>query len=317
MNDTKDIATQAAKDLGDKAIQVEKKIEDKLTYLWHEIAPWQQDNAYITSGYRPQSNSYAKSWKSLLYIHNETVNIYTHLLGALAFFITSYFLYGELKPRYETASREDLWVFGCFFAGAVACLGMSGTYHTIQNHSHEVAVWGNKLDYLGIVFLIWGSFIPVLYYAFEEEPGLMKTYWTMITTLAAGTSVACVHPQFRTPALRPVRALMFVLMGLSAVFPVLHGVKLYGVEHLRKSIGLDWVVLQGVLYIAGAGLYAARVPEKWAPGRFDIWGSSHQIFHVLVVMAAASHLVGLVKAFDYAHSQRSAVNGPLGWAAGL
>jgi adiponectin receptor len=181
MNDTKDTATQAAKDLGDKAIQVEKKIEDKLTDLWHEIAPWQQDNAYITSGYRPQSNSYAKSWKSLLYIHNETVNIYTHLLGALAFFITSYFLYGELKPRYETASREDLWVFGCFFAGAVACLGMSGTYHTIQNHSHEVAVWGNKLDYLGIVFLIWGSFIPVLYYAFEEEPGLMKTYWTMVS----------------------------------------------------------------------------------------------------------------------------------------
>ena len=100
---------------------------------------------------------------------------------------------------------------------------------------------------------------------------------------------------------------MFVLMGLSAVFPVLHGVKLYGVEHLRESIGLDWVVLQGVLYIVGAGLYAARVPEKWSPGSFDIWGSSHQIFHVLVVLAAASHFVGLVIAFDYSHSRRGGV----------
>lgn len=185
MNDTKESATEVAKqvarEVGDKTTQAEKKLEEKLTYLWHEIASWQQDNAYITSGYRPESNSYVKSWKSLLYIHNETVNIYTHLLGALFFFIASYFLYGELKPRYETASREDLWVFGCFFAGAVACLGMSGTYHTISNHSHEVAVWGNKLDYLGIVFLIWGSFIPVMYYAFEEEPGLMKTYWTMVS----------------------------------------------------------------------------------------------------------------------------------------
>ena len=138
-----------------------------------------------------------------------------------------------------------------------------------------------------------------------------------ITTLAAGTSIACTHPQFRTPALRPFRALMFVLMGLSAVFPVLHGIKLYGVEHLRKSVGLDWVVLQGVLYIAGAALYAARIPEKWAPGRFDIWGSSHQIFHVLVVLAAASHLVGLVKAFDYAHSQRAAVDRALAWVESL
>lgn len=98
---------------------------------------------------------------------------------------------------------------------------------------------------------------------------------------------------------------MFVMMGLSAVVPIVHGLQLYGLEQLRKTIGLDWVVLQGVLYMLGAGIYAARVPEKWSPGRFDIWGSSHQIFHVLVVMAAASHLVGLIKGFDYEHSQRT------------
>lgn len=183
MTNTSNPANRAARAAGDKAAALESKLEQKLTYLWHEIAPWQRDNAYITSGYRPASNSYLKSWASLFYVHNESVNIWTHLLGAVFFFTTSYFLYGELKPRYETASHQDLWVFGCFFAGAVACLGMSGTYHTISNHSHEVAVWGNKLDYLGIVFLIWGSFIPVLYYAFEDEPGLRKTYWTMVRTL--------------------------------------------------------------------------------------------------------------------------------------
>jgi adiponectin receptor len=286
MDSAKEAAAMAAK----TGKEMEKKVEEKLIILWGDLSPWRQDNHYITSGYRAQSNSYTKSWKSLLYLHNETVNIYTHLIGALFIFVSGIALYSTLSPRY--------------FAGAVACLGMSATYHTIQNHSHEVAVWGNKLDYLGIVFLIWGSFVPVLYYAFGDEPELRKTYWAMITTLAAGTSIACVHPTFRTPALRPFRALMFVLMGLSAVFPVLHGVKLYGVEHLRTSIGLDWVVLQGVLYIVGAVIYAARVPEKWAPGKYDIWGSSHQIFHVLVVLAAASHLVGLLTAFDYEHSQR-------------
>lgn len=38
------------------------------------------------------------------------------------------------------------------------------------------------------------------------------------------------------------------------------------------------------------------------PGTFDLFGSSHQIFHVLVVLAAISHLFGLIKAFDYHHS---------------
>lgn len=161
--------------------ELEQKLEEKLILLWDELSPWQQDNHYIHSGYRAQSNSYLRSWKSLGYIHNETVNIYSHLLGALLAIVSGIALYLTLEPRYETATREDVLVLSCFFAGAVACLGMSATYHTIQNHSHEVAVWGNKLDYLGIVFLIWGSFIPVLYYAFGNEPELRRTYWTMVS----------------------------------------------------------------------------------------------------------------------------------------
>jgi len=45
-----------------------------------------------------------------------------------------------------------------------------------------------------------------------------------------------------------------------------------------------------------------RIPERFAPGRFDIWGSSHQIFHVLVLAAAVTHLVGLLKAFEFHRS---------------
>ena len=49
---------------------------------------------------------------------------------------------------------------------------------------------------------------------------------------------------------------MFVAMGLSAVFPVLHGLKVYGIEKMNDQIGLTWLVGQGVLYILGAGIYA-------------------------------------------------------------
>ena len=45
----------------------------------------------------------------------------------------------------------------------------------------------------------------------------------------------------------------------------------------------------------------ARIPEKWYPGRFDVVGSSHQIFHVFVVAAALVHWTGLIKAAE--HSQ--------------
>ena len=56
MDDMVDSAKDVAQEVEKKALEAEKKIEQKLTYLWHEIAPWQQDNQYITSGYRPPSD---------------------------------------------------------------------------------------------------------------------------------------------------------------------------------------------------------------------------------------------------------------------
>jgi adiponectin receptor len=172
----------AAKRAASQISKGEQELESRLTVLWNDLPSWQQDNHYIHSGYRPASSSYAKSARSLGYLHNETVNIYTHLIGAVLALVTGTFLFSELKPRYETATIEDVFVFSCFFLGAIACLGMSATFHTITNHSHEVSSFGNKLDYLGIVFLIWGSFIPVMYYGFQSHPHLTLRYWTMVSS---------------------------------------------------------------------------------------------------------------------------------------
>lgn len=34
---------------------------------------------------------------------------------------------------------------------------------------------------------------------------------------------------------------------------------------------MGWFFLMAVMYITGAGLYAARIPERFFPGKFDIW----------------------------------------------
>ena len=49
---------------------------------------------------------------------------------------------------------------------------------------------------------------------------------------------------------------MFVAMGLSAVVPVFHGIRVFGVDQLNQQMGLSWLVTQGFLYILGAGIYA-------------------------------------------------------------
>ncbi|KAK2767833.1 hypothetical protein FQN54_003994 [Arachnomyces sp. PD_36] len=269
---------------------------------WDELPHWLRDNQHIHTGYRPASSSFLKSFQSWTYLHNETVNIYTHLLPCLITIPAAFYLHSILAPRYQTATHEDIIALSCFFAGAAFCLGMSATYHTISNHSPFVARIGNAFDYVGIVGLITGSFIPSIYYGFYCAPQLQTLYWTMISVIGLGCSAVSVIPWFRKPEWRPFRAGMFVSMGMSAIFPVCHGLMMYGFAQMRMQIGLDWMLLQGFLYILGAGIYAARVPERIWPGKFDILGSSHQIFHTLVVFAAIAHLTGLLSAFDYRHS---------------
>lgn len=164
----------------DNANAVKEAVKEELVVLWEKLPSWQQDNKFILSGYRPSSGSYRKSAASLRYLHNETVNIYSHLLGSLAFGVAGLTLWNILAPRYKTASSKDVYVFSCFFLGAVTCLGMSATYHTISNHSEVVSRFGNKLDCLGIVFLIWGSFVPSIHYGFSCSPEWVNTYWTMV-----------------------------------------------------------------------------------------------------------------------------------------
>ena len=170
----------AAKSITDAAKKVETKIENTLTVLWNDLPSWQQDNHYIHSGYRPASASFRRSFASLGYLHNESVNIYSHLIGAIGFIVAGSILYTVIKPRYESATLPDCLAFGSFFLGAAACLGMSATYHAISYHSPTVAKFGNKLDYVGIVSLITGSFIPTIYYGFYCYPHIQEAYWFMV-----------------------------------------------------------------------------------------------------------------------------------------
>lgn len=53
--------------------------------------------------------------------------------------------------------------------------------------------------------------------------------------------------------------------------------------------------------------YAERCPERFAPGRFDLFGTSHQIFHVMILFAAYAHWCAIAEGFRYWHEERLGV----------
>uniref|UniRef100_A0A914E5S1 Uncharacterized protein n=1 Tax=Acrobeloides nanus TaxID=290746 RepID=A0A914E5S1_9BILA len=70
---------------------------------------------------------------------------------------------------------------------------------------------------------------------------------------------------------RHIRATIFVCMGLSGIIPAAHYSITKGVYKLITEDRFDLLITMAFLYIFGAVLYATRVPERFFPGKCDIW----------------------------------------------
>ncbi|KAI0382493.1 mPR-like GPCR protein [Hypomontagnella monticulosa] len=268
---------------------------------YDEIPDWYQDNPYIRRGYRPVSHSTRACLSSWMYMHNETLNIYTHLLPAAALLVSGV---AYLLARLQYRSSADAGVVAALMLSAVLCLGFSSAYHTLICHSREVESLWLRLDFVGIILLILGSFVSGIYVGFWCETLEREIYWSMIGSLAAISIVIVLAPTFQGPRWRTLRLLTFVFTGLSGLAPIIHGICMFGFTQMMKQSGLPFYLAEGGLFLLGAIVYATRFPESVVPGVFDIYGSSHQIFHILVVVATVVHLAGVLDALDYNHYNR-------------
>jgi adiponectin receptor len=266
---------------------------------YDQIPEWQRDNEYILTGYRSTSESLWKSFSSIFALHNETISINSHLAGSALFYALPFYFGRTAYARTTNAESQDYVVFSVYFINVATCFLLSSICHIIWNHSPSYGSLGNKLDYLGIILLMWGASIPSIYYGFFCDPTLQKFYWILMTAIAITCAVFTCTPRFCSPKFRAYRAAMYFGLGLTGVLFATHGVVLHGWHEQNQRMSLNWMMLMAILNLVGAGMYAARLPEKRFPFTFDIVGGSHQIFHFMVIFAGLAHYVGLLKAFDY------------------
>ena len=148
---------------------------------YEELPEWHQDNEYIRHGYRPISGSARISFRSWTYIHNETANIYTHLVPAIMFLLGEWYILQYLITRYHTVTGPDIFVFSFFLLCTVICYGVSVTYHTLMNHSNKVEKLWLRMDLVGITIYNLGAFTSGIYTIFWCEPVPRTIYWSMVS----------------------------------------------------------------------------------------------------------------------------------------
>ncbi|KAL6551788.1 Heptahelical transmembrane protein 4 [Orobanche gracilis] len=267
-----------------------KKVKFQLVE-YNSLPAYLKDNEYILGHYRSEW-PLKQILLSVFTIHNETLNVWT----------------GHTDPYVLHSMKEDLaniiapvvvrpitrWPFFAFLGGAMFCLLASTTCHLFSCHSQRMSYIMLRLDYAGIAALISTSFYPPVYYSFMCYPFFCNLYMGFITLLGIGTILVSLLPVFQSPEYRNIRAGLFFGMGVSGAAPILHKLILFW--HQPEALHTTgYEVLMGAFYGIGALVYAMRVPERWRPGKFDIAGHSHQLFHVLVVAGAYTHYrAGLV-----------------------
>ena len=145
---------------------------------WDEISNsgWYQENPCIIRGYRPVSNSFKTSLESLLYMHNETINIFSHLLPSIFFIAAEGYIYTYFPYKFPESKILDRLVFALYLLTAAVCMACSAAYHTVLNHSEKVAKTSLQYDLAGILVLTWGIFWSAIYVAFYCETNIRWRY---------------------------------------------------------------------------------------------------------------------------------------------
>lgn len=292
--------------------QIEQKLEKMVHWPWKSISfealpKYLQDNEFLRSSYRPPMNSFRGCFKSMFRMHTETWNIWTHLLGFtfFLFLVGGIYIFGD----YVTYWFEDVQIHSLpwdeqvmlmfFFAGAMGCLLCSTLFHTFSNHSEGVFNLFIRLDYSGIAFLITGSSVPAYYYGFYCTTFAGITHIAILLILCAMCVTLSMWGRFSTPKYRPLRFAVFVLFGLYGVIPAMHILFRDGYMQACQAFAPWSLGAMAAVYIFGAVLYVLRIPERFSPGMFDIWASSHQLFHICVIMAALVHYDTLLNMVKY------------------
>ena len=158
-----------------------------------------------------------------------------------------------------------------------ALLGTSALYHRVNWTRPDVRRWMRRLDHSMIFFLIAGTYTPFALLSLDGPlaDAILVVVWAGAIAGAVVEMVWIEHPKW-------VAALIYMALGWVAAvaFP-----------GLWNEIGLGGTLLVaagGLLYSAGAVVYATQRPNP-SPRVFGY----HEVFHLLVIAAAAAHFAAI------------------------
>ena len=172
--------------------------------------------------------------------------------------------------------REQLatWVYAIALA---AMFGASAVYHRVDWKTPARRVWARRLDHSTIFLFIAGTYTPFALLAFE---GVFAA--VLLAVVWAGALFGLAVNLCWIDATKRAATAAYLVIGWVGVIAA---------PQLFEKLGIAAAVLVlvgGGLYTTGAIIYSLRRPDPFP----DVFGY-HEIFHLLVIAAAAAQFVAV------------------------
>ncbi|XP_024146377.1 membrane progestin receptor beta [Oryzias melastigma] len=260
---------------------------------------------YILSGYRPVQQDWRCYVLSLFQRHNESLNVWTHLLAVPVLLIRWWANVSALGCPLDAASLP----LGLFMVSALTYLCLSVAAHLLQSHSVRAHYFFFFLDYVGVAVYQYGCSLG--HYFYTSEPAWRDRIGRLFlpgAALFAWLSCAgCCFAKYKYRRPYPVQRKICQLIPTGVAYvldisPVVH--RLLTTSWTQES-SLTFHTLQIASFLLSAFFFSCPVPERFFPGRCDFVGQGHQVFHVFLSMCTLFQLEALFQ--DYARRRETVV----------
>ncbi|CAF0960277.1 unnamed protein product [Didymodactylos carnosus] len=265
---------------------------------------------YIINGFRRSNEAWIYYFKSLLHKHNETINVWSHLLGTI-YIIILFIYYNKQLNFFSNAHARP---FAISLLSAMIMFICSATAHLLHAKSEMVHMTCFLIDFVGVSLHGFGSgFLHIYYSAPQWYYDLVKESYVYVLVILA--IVVCyfncyAQYKYKRPYPAPKRFYQFFPCGVLyfySIMPIF--LRIYETLsmleqhettiHLsyKDDFGLYCHLIQIVAFIFGSIVFGFDLPQRFCPGHLCFFGQGHHLFHFSIYFVVTFQMHGVL--WDY------------------
>ncbi|KAN0105494.1 hemolysin-III related domain containing protein [Russula decolorans] len=272
---------------------IERSVHGAKLITYGELPSEWRNNPFVTHGYRfiPLSR-WPVIVASIFALHNETLNIHTHLIPLLLWTGNTIFSFFSSSIPSASAAVIDTPILA-FTIFAIFTLFSSVVWHTMAGCAHHRGMTlCAKFDYVGIAWLISGSVGTIVYYGFQCNTDARSIFLIGCLINGFAGTVIPFWDWFDRAENKKWRIVFFLSSTILITLGPLTRLAL--LHSIYDTIAFIRPIIPSLAsYIAGLLFYATRFPECAVPINSPrlawLGGGSHALWHIFIVQAISLH----------------------------